>query len=152
MGVGDYVHSREAGQPRPTGNLPPSQRQLRAEQAKVEVPSNYFKAPVMNGLGLSRAFQASPVPSDQSRDLPETFHPLQIKEGADGTRLIPTLRQLMIQLLLEPACLVLMIANPKHRRRSMLAARLRRLGHLTYPGPHVTLGGHPSTVAWETRL
>ncbi|KAJ5368620.1 uncharacterized protein N7496_008380 [Penicillium cataractarum] len=75
MGVGDYVHSREAGQPRTTGNLPPSQRQLRAEQAKVEVPNNYFKEPVMNGLGLSRAFQASPVPSDQSRDLPENIPP-----------------------------------------------------------------------------
>ncbi|OOQ83140.1 hypothetical protein PEBR_36650 [Penicillium brasilianum] len=81
MGVGDYVHSREAGQPRAPSNLPPSQRQLRAEQAKVEVPSNYFKEPVMNGLGLSRAFQASPVPSDRSRDLHENIPPSAPRAG-----------------------------------------------------------------------
>ncbi|EPS28919.1 hypothetical protein POX_f07993 [Penicillium oxalicum] len=69
MGVGDFVHSREAGQPRTVGTLPPSQRQLRAEQAKVEVPKDYFNEPTANGNGFGRGFQASPVPSDFSRDL-----------------------------------------------------------------------------------
>ncbi|GLI78589.1 hypothetical protein PoHVEF18_006908 [Penicillium ochrochloron] len=81
MGVGDYVHSRDAGPPRAPGNLPPSQRQLRAEQAKVEVPSTYFNEPAVNGRGMSRMFQASPVPSDQSRDLPENIPPLANRGG-----------------------------------------------------------------------
>ncbi|KAJ5634768.1 hypothetical protein N7528_002610 [Penicillium herquei] len=37
MGVGDYVHSKEVGQPRAPPDLGPSQRQLRAAQAKVDV-------------------------------------------------------------------------------------------------------------------
>ncbi|KAJ5176028.1 uncharacterized protein N7482_001905 [Penicillium canariense] len=75
MGVGDYIHSKEAGQPRAPADLPPSQRQLRAEQAKVEVPSKYFNEPNMNGRTVPRVFQASPVPSDRSRALPENILP-----------------------------------------------------------------------------
>ncbi|KAJ5938529.1 hypothetical protein N7466_001663 [Penicillium verhagenii] len=38
MGVGDYVHSKEVGQPRAPADLGPSHRQLRGAQAKFEVP------------------------------------------------------------------------------------------------------------------
>lgn len=75
MGVGEFVHSREAGQPRAPGNLPPSQRQLRAEQAKVEVPSKYFNEPITNRRAMSRMFQASPVSAEPSRDLHENIPP-----------------------------------------------------------------------------
>lgn len=81
MGVGDYVHSREAGQPRAPDNLPPSQRQLRAEQAKVEVPSNYFNEHITNGRGMPRMFQASPVSSEPSRDLTENIPPPANREA-----------------------------------------------------------------------
>lgn len=75
MGVGEFVHSREAGQLRAPANLPPSQRQLRAEQAKVEVPSNYFNGPIANSHAMPQIFQASPVSSEPSRDLPENIPP-----------------------------------------------------------------------------
>ncbi|KAJ5485225.1 hypothetical protein N7539_005213 [Penicillium diatomitis] len=83
MGVGDFVHSREVGQPRVAGALPPSQRQLRAEQAKVEIPQNYFNEPAVtgNGLGLGRGFQPSPIPSDFSRDLAGNAPPPASKGG-----------------------------------------------------------------------
>lgn len=45
MGVGDYIHSKETGQPRAPPDLGPSQRQMRAAQANVDFPG-----PQTNGL------------------------------------------------------------------------------------------------------
>ncbi|PWY84660.1 hypothetical protein BO94DRAFT_109666 [Aspergillus sclerotioniger CBS 115572] len=47
MGVGDYVHAKEAGQPRPrTTDVPTQSRQTLAAQARVEVPPTNLVAPV----------------------------------------------------------------------------------------------------------
>lgn len=70
MGVGDYVHSKEAGQHAPA-DLDPSQRQLRAEQAKVEVPVTHFAQPNGNGRVISPKFQPPVTLPLQSRDSPE---------------------------------------------------------------------------------
>ncbi|KAJ5081682.1 hypothetical protein NUU61_009946 [Penicillium alfredii] len=59
MGVGDYVHSKEAG-PRATSETPSQSRQLRAEQAKVEVPAMKLVAPPAqppNGHAISSDLQ-----------------------------------------------------------------------------------------------
>lgn len=52
MGVGDYIHSKEAPQIRPaTRDAPnPSSRQRLAEQAKVDIPLTTFAAPVSHGV------------------------------------------------------------------------------------------------------
>lgn len=71
MGVGDYVHSKEAGKPRPPADLDPSQRQLRAEQAKVEVPFTHLGEPNVNGRAASPRFQPPLTPPVQSRASPE---------------------------------------------------------------------------------
>ncbi|KAJ5666891.1 hypothetical protein N7462_011300 [Penicillium macrosclerotiorum] len=75
MGVGDYVHSKEAGAPRAPADLPPSQRQLRAEQAKVEVPTQYLSSPSGNGRFIARGLPRSPGPSERLRTLPENQAP-----------------------------------------------------------------------------
>lgn len=71
MGVGDYIHSKEAGQPRGPADLGPSQRQLRAEQAKVEVPATRLGEPKNNGRAASPRFQPPVTLPVQSRSSPE---------------------------------------------------------------------------------
>lgn len=71
MGVGDYIHSKEAGQPRPPADLGPSQRQLRAEQAKVQVPATRLGDPNINGRAASPRFQPPVTLPPQSRSSPE---------------------------------------------------------------------------------
>ncbi|KAJ5087541.1 hypothetical protein N7456_011157 [Penicillium angulare] len=71
MGVGDYVHSKEPGQPRAPTDLAPSQRQLRAAQAKVDVP-----IPQLNGrqspVRPPTSFQEPrSIPDQQLRSAPE---------------------------------------------------------------------------------
>jgi len=54
MGVGDYIHSKEAGQHRAATNETSNQsRQSLAEQAKVNVPQTNLMAPVPLGVGTS---------------------------------------------------------------------------------------------------
>lgn len=54
MGVGDYIHSKEAGQHRAATNETSNQsRQFLAEQAKVNVPPMQLIAPVPLGVGAS---------------------------------------------------------------------------------------------------
>ncbi|GFF40682.1 hypothetical protein IFM61606_05422 [Aspergillus udagawae] len=51
MGVGDYVHSKEAGPPRQSkADAPNQSRQLLAQQARVEVPQTQLVAPVPVGM------------------------------------------------------------------------------------------------------
>ncbi|KAJ5634967.1 uncharacterized protein N7484_008280 [Penicillium longicatenatum] len=62
MGVGDYVHSKEAGQPR-APDLGPSQRQLRAAQAKVEVPlTNVGNSNAHGRIASSKFLETRPSP------------------------------------------------------------------------------------------
>lgn len=54
MGVGDYIHSKEAGQHRAATNETSNQsRQFIAEQAKVNIPPTNLMAPVPLGMGAS---------------------------------------------------------------------------------------------------
>jgi len=71
MGVGDFVHSREVGQSRPSADLGPSQRHLRAEQAKVEIPTTHLREANANGRAASPRFQSPVVVPLQSRDAPQ---------------------------------------------------------------------------------
>lgn len=71
MGVGDYVHSKEAGQAHASADLGPSQRQLRAAQAKVEVPVTHFAQPNGNGRAASPRFHPPLTLPLQSRASPE---------------------------------------------------------------------------------
>lgn len=75
MGVGDYVHSREAGQPRAPADLGPLQRKLRAEQAKVGLPASYLDAPNSNDSAMPRSLQQLKAPLDQTRPSSENLHP-----------------------------------------------------------------------------
>ncbi|KAJ5133373.1 hypothetical protein N7476_003398 [Penicillium atrosanguineum] len=70
MGVGDYVHSREVGQPRAPADLGPSQRHLRAEQVKVEMPMGHLRDASGNGRAASPRFQPPVVLPRQSRSPP----------------------------------------------------------------------------------
>ncbi|CAL5869656.1 uncharacterized protein PFLUO_LOCUS3886 [Penicillium psychrofluorescens] len=77
MGVGDYIHSKEAGHSaavRRTASL--QTRQLRAEQAKVEVPAtDLFAPPPSNGnesAGFGDWSQLFTGPSFQHRDAFDT--------------------------------------------------------------------------------
>ncbi|KAJ5604688.1 hypothetical protein N7510_009842 [Penicillium lagena] len=77
MGVGDYIHSKEAGHSaavRRTASL--QTRQLRAEQAKVEVPAtSLFELPPSNGderTGFADPSQASLDHALQQRDAFDT--------------------------------------------------------------------------------
>ncbi|KAJ5907595.1 hypothetical protein N7495_000277 [Penicillium taxi] len=68
MGVGDYVHSKEAGQPRAHTDMGPSQRQLRAAQSKVEVPVTRLGDLQSSGRVVSLAFQEQRnIPDQQAR-------------------------------------------------------------------------------------
>ena len=67
MGVGDYVHSKEVGQPRTPADLGPSQRHLRAEQAKVEMPLGHLRDANGNGRAASPRFKPPVVLPLQSR-------------------------------------------------------------------------------------
>lgn len=62
MGVGDYVHSKEAGQPRAPADLGPSQRQLRAAQAKVEVPNQEGDFYAHGRAAPSNLQESKPIP------------------------------------------------------------------------------------------
>lgn len=73
MGVGDYVHSKEAG-PRAPADLGPSQRKLKAEQAKVGLPTTYLDEINTNGKAVPRSFQPFNAPPDQFRPLSENLH------------------------------------------------------------------------------
>ncbi|KAJ5273140.1 hypothetical protein N7478_008265 [Penicillium angulare] len=64
MGVGDYVHSREPGQPRAPTDLAPSQRQLRAAQAKVDVPNTQLG-------GFQSPVRPSPPSFQEPRSIPD---------------------------------------------------------------------------------
>lgn len=72
MGVGDYVHSKEPGQPRGLADLGPSQRQLPTTRSKVDAPVvnlDRFKTPPVNiplGFNKPRA-----IPDQQVRGAPE---------------------------------------------------------------------------------
>ncbi|KAJ6108574.1 hypothetical protein N7523_009897 [Penicillium sp. IBT 18751x] len=72
MGVGDYVHSKEIGQPRTPADLGPSQSHLWAEQARVEMPVGHLR----DSNGYDRA--SSP------RFKPPVSHPLESR--APGTK------------------------------------------------------------------
>lgn len=94
MGVGDYVHSKEAGQPRVPADLGPSQRQLRAEQAKVEVPVTHLGEPNNNGRAASPRFQPPVTLPVQSRSSPEHGVPRDMfdtdVEGVDDSTITGT--------------------------------------------------------------
>lgn len=64
MGVGEYVLSKEAGQPRAPNNSGPSQRQLRAEQARVEVPATTLGKFHGNNTAVPPKFSDPPDPAD----------------------------------------------------------------------------------------
>ncbi|KAJ5172671.1 hypothetical protein N7492_005264 [Penicillium capsulatum] len=64
MGVGEYVHSKEAGQPRAPANSVPTQRQLRAEQAKVEVPVMKLGTTHGNDVAVPPGFEGPPIPAE----------------------------------------------------------------------------------------
>lgn len=49
MGVGDYIHSKEAPRP-PTRDVPNQSRQLLAEQAKVDIPGQTSAASIHRGV------------------------------------------------------------------------------------------------------
>lgn len=54
MGVGDYIHSKEAPQLRPpTRDAPNKSRQLLAEQAKVDIPATAFAPAIPHGVNGS---------------------------------------------------------------------------------------------------
>ncbi|KAJ5666276.1 uncharacterized protein N7477_008724 [Penicillium maclennaniae] len=72
MGVGDYVHSKEVGQPRTPADLGPSQRHLWAEQARVEMPMGHLRDSNGNGRASSPRFK------------PPVSHPLESR--APGTK------------------------------------------------------------------
>ncbi|KAJ6103596.1 hypothetical protein N7486_003818 [Penicillium sp. IBT 16267x] len=74
MGVGDYVHSKEAGQPRAPADLGPSQRQLRAAQAKVEVPITQVGD--FNAHG-----KAAPLDFHETRSIPHQPFPTHTENG-----------------------------------------------------------------------
>ena len=76
MGVGDYIHSKEAGQHRAaTNEAPKPSRQLLAEQTKVEVPATNLVAPVPlgfnNGVGFPGLLHA-PEDNGQQGDMFDT--------------------------------------------------------------------------------
>ncbi|KAJ6013755.1 hypothetical protein N7540_008346 [Penicillium herquei] len=63
MGVGDYVHSKEVGQPRAPPDLGLSQRQLRAAQAKVDV--------TVTQTELNAPARAAPLVFQEPRLIPD---------------------------------------------------------------------------------
>ncbi|KAJ6064281.1 hypothetical protein N7499_012961 [Penicillium canescens] len=73
MGVGDYVHSREAGQPRAPDKVAAQSRQQRAEQARIDVPPTQLvhpSHPVTNGKGISLEFPGASQFPNQPRTIP----------------------------------------------------------------------------------
>lgn len=74
MGVGDYVHSKEAGQPRAPADLGLSQRQLRATQAKVEVPITQVEDFHAHG-------RAAPPNLQETRSIPHQPFPRHTENG-----------------------------------------------------------------------
>ncbi|KAJ6172593.1 hypothetical protein N7470_001660 [Penicillium chermesinum] len=56
MGVGDYIHSKEMGQPRATPDLGPSQHQVRAAQPKPDVSGPQPIGPDGNGVPAQQGF------------------------------------------------------------------------------------------------
>ncbi|KAJ5320071.1 hypothetical protein PENANT_c025G04935 [Penicillium antarcticum] len=77
MGVGDYVHSREAGQPRAPDNGAAQSRQQRAEQARVDVPPTLVHPSntIINGSGAALEFPGASQFPNQPRTTPA--HALQ---------------------------------------------------------------------------
>lgn len=71
MGVGDYVHSREVGQPHAPADLGQSQRHFRAEQAKIEMPVKHLGQANSNGRAASPRFQPPVMLPLQSRAAPQ---------------------------------------------------------------------------------
>lgn len=76
MGVGDYVHSREAGQPRAPVDLGPLQRKLRGEQARIGLPAQYNDEPNLNESTIPRTVQQSNLAPESPRPVFENS-PLQ---------------------------------------------------------------------------
>jgi hypothetical protein len=70
MGVGDYVHSREVGQPRAPVDVGLSQRHARAEQAKVEMSMGRLRDVNENISAASPRFRPPVVLPVQSRAPP----------------------------------------------------------------------------------
>ncbi|GKZ25127.1 hypothetical protein AbraIFM66951_010900 [Aspergillus brasiliensis] len=73
MGVGDYVHSKEAGQPRPrTTEASNQSRQALAAQARVDVPPTNLVAPVPLPINKSIPLQhySTPAFSEQMPQVP----------------------------------------------------------------------------------
>ncbi|OQE32043.1 hypothetical protein PENSTE_c001G00611 [Penicillium steckii] len=75
MGVGDYVHSREAGQPRAPVDLGPLQRKLRGEQTKVVFPFPSIDEPNSNENTIPRTVQQSDLASDPPHPILENPPP-----------------------------------------------------------------------------
>lgn len=72
MGVGDYVHSKEAGQPLASRDGASAQsRQLRAEQAKIDVPATNLVHPSANSLAAPLDFHEATGFQDPSQAPPE---------------------------------------------------------------------------------
>lgn len=72
MGVGDYIHSKEAGHHRAAPNEAQNQsRQSLAEQAKVQVPATTLMAPVPLGPGVP-AFPHAPEEDVAQGDMFDT--------------------------------------------------------------------------------
>lgn len=70
MGVGEYVHSKDVGQPRAPVHSVPSQRQLRAEQAKVDVPVTTVVEINAKGRAGSPIIHSAPIPADHPAHAP----------------------------------------------------------------------------------
>lgn len=70
MGVGEYVHSKDAGQLRAPANSGPSQRQLRAEQAKVDVPVTVLGTAHGIGPAMPTGFNGPPASADHQARAP----------------------------------------------------------------------------------
>jgi hypothetical protein len=73
MGVGDYVHSREAGQPRAPDKVAAQSRQQRAEQVRIDGPPTQLvhpSHPVTNGKGIPLEFPGASQFPNQPRTIP----------------------------------------------------------------------------------
>jgi hypothetical protein len=73
MGVGDYVHSREAGQPRAPNKVATQSRQQRAEPARIDVTPTQLvhpSHPIINGGGIPLEFPGASQFPNQPRTIP----------------------------------------------------------------------------------
>ncbi|CAG8053172.1 unnamed protein product [Penicillium salamii] len=83
MGVGDYIHSKEGGQPR-GADKPAQSRQQRAEMARVEVPPTQLVGPgagATDGRGAPSGFPVPKFPHHPRSLSAQPLHPQQPPQG-----------------------------------------------------------------------